>query len=97
MGFFDKAKQLYKLQKEAKQIQKELENIHIEAENDGIKVVISGKQEVKKVEIPDAMRTSSSLEKTLENTFNKALKKSQEIAAEKMKGIMGDLGLPGAA
>ena len=37
------------------------------------------------------------LEKALLTAFNKAVKKSQEIAAERMRDVMGDLGLPGMA
>ena len=35
------------------------------------------------------------LESALEKTFNKAIKKSQQIGAEKMKAIMGDMNFPG--
>ncbi|MBT6068653.1 nucleoid-associated protein, YbaB/EbfC family [Candidatus Peregrinibacteria bacterium] len=95
MGFFDQAKDLYKLQKEAKKIKKELSKMHIEAEQDGVKVIIDGEQKIVKVEISEEARANPKLESILEETFNKALKKSQEVAAEKMKAIMGDLGLPG--
>lgn len=93
---FDKIKELRKLQKQAKSIQKELEATHIEAEVDGVMVVINGKQEVQSVKIPDEMLTNGSkLEKSLEKAFNKALKTSQQVGAEKMKDVMGGLGLPG--
>lgn len=95
MGFFDQAKDLYKLQKEAKKIKKELSKMHIEAEQDGIKVVINGEQTVISVDISEEARNNPKLESILAEAFNKALKKSQEVAAEKMKGIMGNLGLPG--
>lgn len=93
---FDKAKNLYKLQKQAKEIKKQLKNIHIEAEVDGIVVIIDGEQEVQEVIIPESMTDHKQLQKKLIEAFNKALKKSQQIAAEKMRGVMGDLGLPGA-
>ncbi|MDP4007979.1 MAG: YbaB/EbfC family nucleoid-associated protein [Candidatus Peregrinibacteria bacterium] len=95
MGMFDQAKDLYKLQKEAKKIKKELSNMHIEAAQDGVTVIINGEQQVIKVEISDEAKGNSRLETLLTEVFNKALKKSQEIAAEKMKAIMGNLGLPG--
>ncbi len=91
---FDKVKNLYRFQKEGKRIKKELANLHIEAEVEGITVIINGAQEVVSVEISEEY--SSNLKKlntNLVKAFNKALKKSQQIAAEKMKGVMGDLGL----
>lgn len=93
---FDKAKDLYKLQKEAKQVKKELKNIHIEAEVDGIIVIIDGEQEVISVTInEEAQKNPQKMQENLVKAFNKAIKKSQQIAAEKMKGVMGGLGLPG--
>ena len=53
MGLFGQAKDMYKLQKEAKRIKKELEKIHIFAESDGIKVTVAGDQSLVKVEILD--------------------------------------------
>ncbi len=91
---FDKIKDLYNLQKQAKQIKKELSNIHIEAENDGVKVIINGEQEVILVEISaEAPQDKTELGKAIAKCFNKALKKSQQIAAERMRGVMGESGL----
>lgn len=91
-----KLKDMYALQKQAKQIKKELKNLHIEAEHNGVTVVIDGQQEIVSVNISDeAMQDKRKLEESVKRAFEKALKKSQQIAADKMKGIMGDLGLPG--
>lgn len=95
MGLFDQAKDLYKLQKEAKKITKDLEAIHIEAVHEGVTITINAKQKVISVIISEEAKSSSKLERILEEAFNKAMTKSQEVAAEKMKGIMGNLGLPG--
>jgi DNA-binding protein YbaB len=97
---FDKAKDLYKIQKEARKIKGELKKTHIEAEVEGVTVTINGEQEVQKVEITDeaiqkAQGNKKDLENALEKAFNKAIKKSQEIGAEKMKSIMGDMNFPG--
>jgi DNA-binding protein YbaB len=93
---FDKAKDLYKLQKQARQIKKELKNTHIEAEYEGVTVTINGEQEVMKIEIKeDATTNKSKLEDALLKAFNKAIKKSQQVGAEMMKGVMGDLNIPG--
>lgn len=93
---FDKAKDLYKLQKQAREIKKKLSKTHIEAENEGVVVVINGEQEVISVKISDdAIQDKDKLEKNLVVCFNKAVKKSQQIAAEMMKDVMGGLNLPG--
>ncbi|OGJ43474.1 hypothetical protein A3J23_02840 [Candidatus Peregrinibacteria bacterium RIFCSPLOWO2_02_FULL_48_14] len=100
MGLFGQAKDLYKLQKQAKKIKEELRNLHIEAEGEGVVVIINGEQEVVEVRISEeAMKpeNQSKLQTILLTVFNKAIKKSQEVAAERMRGMMGDLGmdLPG--
>jgi len=98
---FEKTKELYKLQKEARRIKSELKNIHIEAETEGVIVTINGEQEVVKVAIGDeafakaVAGKKADLESALEKSFNKAVKKSQQIGAEKMKDIMGDMNFPG--
>lgn len=93
---FDKAKDLYKLQKQAKEIKKKLKNTHIEAESDGITVIVNGEQEIMEIKISDeAMSDKDLLEKNLVKCFNKAVKKSQQIGAEMMKEVMGGLNIPG--
>lgn len=92
---YNKAKELMKLQQEASKIQNELSNIHIEAESDGFVVTIDGQMKCIKVEIEDKtlLGDKARLEKAALEAINKGLKKSQEIVAEKMKGVMGDMGL----
>ena len=94
-----KFKDLYKVQKQAKQIKKELKNIHIEAESEGILVTINGEQEVVSIKLPEVIHDPKKLAENLVKAFNKALKKSQQISADRMKGVMGDMGLnlPGAS
>ena len=92
----DKIKDMYAFQKKAKQAKKELQNTHIEADVDGVIVVLNGEQEVISVTIPDEMlNDGKKLGDTLSKCFNKAVKKSQQIAAELMKDVMGDMNLPG--
>lgn len=93
MGFMDKAKDLYKLQKQAKQIKNELKNIHVEAETDGITVIIDGEQHFLEVKIDDSLvGDGKRLSKAFIDASNKAIKKSQLIGAEKMKEVMGGMG-----
>lgn len=96
MGLFGQAKDMYKLQKKAKQIKEELKNLHIEAETEGVKIVVNAEQEVQEVSIPEEMCTPVNLVKlqnALKTVFNKAIKKSQEIASERMRDMMNDLGM----
>lgn len=93
---FDKAKNLYKLQKQAREIKGKLKNTHIEAEHEGVVVVINGEQEVIEIRIADeAMQDKKKIEVTIVQCLNKAIKKSQQIGAELMKEVMGDLNMPG--
>jgi len=94
MGLFDQAKDLYKLQKQAKEVKKQLKNIHIEAEQDGVTILMDGEQVVLECKInPELLSNQKKLESTLIDAFNKAVKKAQLIGAEKMKSVMGDLGV----
>ncbi len=97
MGMFGQMGDMYKLQKEAKKIKKELANTHIFSESDGVKVTVSGEQEMIKVEILDEtiLGDTKRLEKAVLEASNKAFKKAQQVAAEKMKAVMGDF--PGMA
>ncbi|MCT4591957.1 MAG: YbaB/EbfC family nucleoid-associated protein [Candidatus Gracilibacteria bacterium] len=95
---FDKMKDLYNMQKQAKQVKKELKNIHVEAEEDGVKIVVTAEQEVISIDIaPEKLgvENKAKLEKTIINVMQKATKKAQEIAAAKMRDIMGSMGLGG--
>lgn len=101
MGFFSKARDMYSLQKQAKSLKKELKNIHIESEIDGVTLVITGEQEFLSVNIHDEtwnnLKNSEHGKKKLEEAFlktsNKAMKKAQEIAGSKTKGIWNQLGV----
>ena len=93
MGFFDKAKDMYHMQRQAKEIKGQLKNIHIEADVDGIVVVVDGEQRFVDVTIPEAMLGNAvKLGKSFVEAANKAIKKSQSIAAEKMKPVMSAMG-----
>lgn len=93
MNMFGQMKDMYKIQKQAKQIKKKLAKTHIEAEVEGVIVTINGEQEVVEVKIPDDKKNDPKLEKYLLEAFNKAIKKSQQIAADEMKDVMSEMGL----
>lgn len=101
MGFFSKAKDMYALQKQAKSVKKELKSIHIEAEIDGVTVVVTGEQEFVSITISDSLWNElkgveygkKKLEETTLKALNKAMKKAQEIASSKMKGVWEQMGV----
>lgn len=82
--------QMRKLQKElAKQI------IEVEAGDGAVLVKITGEQKIKKIIIdPEKIDLDdiSELEGWLETAIKEAIEKSQKIAAEKMRPVMGSLG-----
>ncbi len=92
---FKQAQELMKLQQQAQKIQEELSNTHIEAEVDGVVVTIDGQLKVVSTVIEDIslLKDQSKLEKAISEAINKGMKKAQEIAADRMKGIMGQMGL----
>lgn len=93
MGLLGQMGDLYKLQKEAKKIKKELAKIHVFAEVNGVKVTVSGEQEMISVEFINhsILENQKKCEKSIVEASNKAIKKSQEVAAEKMKSVMGNM------
>ena len=71
---------------QAMAIQRQLAAETIEVNENGIRVVMSGDQKLKSLEIDGAAN------QRLVDTLNKALKKSQEVAAKKMQEMSGGLG-----
>lgn len=93
MSFLKKTRDLYKAQRDMKRVKKELKKLHIQAEAQGVKVVVSAEFEVLSVEIsPDVPHAE--IPPRLVDALNRALKKAQVVAGERMRGVMGDLGLP---
>ena len=97
---FSKAGEMMKLQQEAMKIKKELENTIIEAEVGGLVVSVNGEMKVEKVDfetndlIPGLSPSQKEvLENAIQEAINKWVKKSQEVAAEKMQGVMGSMGI----
>ncbi|MCF7918175.1 YbaB/EbfC family nucleoid-associated protein [Candidatus Gracilibacteria bacterium] len=95
MGLFGQVGDMYKLQKEAKRIKAELAKTHIFAEHEGIKVTVNGEQQVVSIEFlnDSLLSDKNKLSKALIEALNRAMKKAQMVAAEKMKAVMG--GFPG--
>ncbi len=91
MGFMDSLKQLGDLKKmrdQAMEVQKRLAQIKITIEHKGVTVVMTGDQKVQSIS------GEQDFEKITE-AVNEALKQSQKVAADEMKGLMGGMGVPG--
>jgi len=91
---FDKFKKLGKLKElrdKAVKMKKKLREEEVDVEEKGIKVVMDGTQKVKEIFI------NGDKNDNLVSVINKAIKKSQKIAAKKMQemggGGLGGLGL----
>ncbi len=95
MVSFSQARDMFRLQRDAKRIKKELKNIHVEAEASGVKVTVTAEMEIVTVEIaPEVER--GRIPALVIDAMNRAMKKAQVISAERMKGLMGEMGLPTA-
>jgi DNA-binding YbaB/EbfC family protein len=95
---FDQMKALIEMQKKAREMKRELEATTFEVQSsDGlVKLTMNGSQELKAVKIQSdsSLNDHSLLERAIQDAFNRAIKRSHEIAAEKMKEITG-VNLPG--
>ena len=93
-------KQAQKMQQDMERVQKELEEKDVEATSGGgiVRVVVSGKLEMKKIEInPEAIDPEDKeiLEDMILGAVNEGLRKAQDLAASEMKKVTGGLSLPG--
>lgn len=94
----DKFKGMYRLQKKAKEVQRELKNTEVEAKSADllISVILTADQKLKSVEINEALLNPTrkqELEEKLTRVISEGLSRVQAVAAEKTKGLMGDLGI----
>ncbi len=100
MNYGKMMKQMQKMQAEMARIQDELGAQEIEASAGGgmVKAVVSGKQELIKIEInPEAVdpQETDMLADMIVAAVNEAMRQAQELAAKKMGALTGGLGLPG--
>jgi DNA-binding YbaB/EbfC family protein len=92
MSKLDQAKLVMKARKLQKELQKEI--ITVEAGNGAVKVEITGEQKIKKIHIdPESVDLDDigQLEMWVEEAVKEAINRSQQLAAEKMKPMMGAL------
>jgi DNA-binding protein YbaB len=92
---FDKMKALMEMQKKMQELKRELENtvFEIASSDQTVKISMSGAQEIKGVSIQGSPEKAV-LESALKDCFNRAIKRAQEVAAQKMKSVTG-MNIPG--
>lgn len=90
---FNQAKMLMKIKKAQKELANEI--IEVEAGDGAVVVRITGEQKIKKIVIdPEQVDLDNigELERWVESAVKEAIVRSQQVAAEKMKPLMGNLG-----
>lgn len=90
---FNQAKMVMKIKKAQKELANEI--IEIEAGDGAVVVRITGEQKIKDIKIdPELVDFDDirELERWLETAVKDAISRSQQVAAEKMKPLMGSLG-----
>ena len=90
---FDQMKMINTLRKAQKDLKNEI--VEVEAGDGAVVVQITGEIKVKKVSIDPSridLDDISELERWIENCFRDGYAKAQEIATDKMKPLMGQLG-----
>jgi len=90
---FDQVKMLNKLRKAQSELKKEI--IEVEAGDGAVVVQVTGELKVKQIKIDPSqvdLEDIAELEHWLEIAIRDGLAKAQEVAAEKMKPLMGGLG-----
>lgn len=95
---FDKMKALMDMKKKMDEVKRELENTTFEvASSDGlVKIIMNGSQEIKGVCLQKEVQSigKENIEKAIKDVYNKAIKRSHDVAAQKMKDVTG-FNLPG--
>ncbi|HOY09419.1 MAG TPA: YbaB/EbfC family nucleoid-associated protein [Candidatus Omnitrophota bacterium] len=88
----DKMKQLMEMKKQADKIKKELDAMCVDVEEvRGIRITVTGSQNFRSIEIDENLFTSGNkekLESDLTRSVNAAVKKAQNLAAQKMASLM---------
>lgn len=91
-------KQAQKMQEQMQQAQEELASLEVTGEAGGglVRLTMTGKNEVRKIEIDDALigEDREMLEDVLAAAFNDALRKVEKTVADKYSGMTSGLGLP---
>lgn len=97
---FDKMKQLYDMQKKAKDLQKQMESIRIEkTSRDGLlRVTVNGTSKVENLSVDPSYLTPQKrkeLEKSLQELINEGVSEIQQQTAAQAAQLMKGLNIPG--
>ncbi len=89
---FDKMKQLMEAKKQVDKIKRELDVMCVDVEEvKGIRITVTGSQTFRSIEIDENLLTSGNkarIESDLTRSVNAAVKKAQNLAAQKMASLM---------
>lgn len=91
-GMFDQAKAMLR----AKKAQDELKKTEIEAAGNGVKVVFTGDLKLAQIEVDEAFLSpdrKAELERNLKDTITQGMQQAQQVAAEKTREVMKELGV----
>lgn len=86
MNPFGQLGELKKMRDQAMAIQKQLQQEIVEVSKKGVYVKISADQKIWEI------KSNGKSDDDIKEAVNEAVKKSQEIAAKKMQGMMGGMG-----
>ena len=91
-------RQARQFQEKMEKVQQELEKATVEASSGGgaVTLVMTGQQQLQSVKIlPEAAEDTEMLEDLVLTAMNEALKKSKELAANRLGELTGGLNIPG--
>lgn len=98
-GIGNLMKQAQKMQEDMQKAQEELKNLEIEGKAGGglVKVVMTGKHEVRKVQIEDSLLNDDKdmLEDLIAAAMNDASNKIEQLTKDQLSSLTGGLNLPG--
>lgn len=88
---FGQLKDMYSLQKQAREMKKQLEAEEVtgSSKDETIKITINGSYEVKRVHVsPESQLTPDQIETNIQQAYNDANEQLRSILMEKFKGMM---------
>ena len=98
-GLGNLMKQAQKMQEDMQKAQEELKSLEIEGQAGGglVKVVMTGKHEVRKVQIDDSLVNDDKemLEDLIAAAMNDASNKVEQLTKDQFSNLAGGLNLPG--
>lgn len=98
-GIGNLMKQAQKMQEDMQKAQEELKNLEVEGQAGGnlVKVTMTGKHEVRKVQIDDSLLSDDKdmLEDLIAAAMNDASNKVEDLTKDQMSSLTSGLNLPG--